>query len=645
MCFSVNWGEKVSTPKGTREGYEFVAWFKDSKLTSVYSDATELNDGTVPEEPAYDKTVDMTDTIDKWGNIIDEDTAFNSDVDRDWIVRKLDLYGKWRKVIEGADGIHVTYVVGDLGKEETKPIDPLLYKDEAGAIGAGACQVNDANKDKYQFLYWVVQKWNATTEEYEDALSESGEPIICYPGDSFTVKLDYSKADIHASHVNPESGHTVIDSADYTMQLRAEYGLKKPATDTHFNFYRNFDGDNAEVADKALLHEDKNLQINQAVDIYTLTEGNDIPTRKGFEFLGWARKIEKTSSEGAITYSYPDLTEDDLYIRWVEAVPASEGQDAVPAHYEAKDKNGVWKHVTQVAADEALPYQAYYAVWGEKFFYIYHSATGKLEAVSMADTNKDDQYDLTKKVTNNYLYGGYYSDCGGVPAGGINPNVKKAASSNKTDKQVAIDGATVYAAQGLKNGDSRFWVREKAAKASRVTKGANGAESVSPAAAGNGDKVTPVADDVFYIKEVPSYYLQTNARWVYDWADGYKIKNIYMLTTMDDSLYSELGYVVVEANKSARIVSKFSYQQRNSDTVTTVTVFDLIGSDKKMGYIGVVDATSYIDSIKAGNVKMLPYWKTIDNVTVKTDGYRFWSSDTSKLTTGTIKYAPNQANG
>ena len=168
---------------------------------------------------------------------------------------------------------------------------------------------------------------------------------------------------------------------------------------------------------------------------------------------------------------------------------------------------------------------------------------------------------------------------------------------------------------------------------------------MSPAAAGNGDKVTPVADDVFYIKEVPSYYLQTNARWVYDWADGYKIKNIYMLTTMDDSLYSELGYVVVEANKSARIVSKFSYQQRNSDTVTTVTVFDLIGSDKKMGYIGVVDATSYIDSIKAGNVKMLPYWKTIDNVTVKTDGYRFWSSDTSKLTTGTIKYAPNQANG
>ena len=76
MNFRVSSGSKVSAPTGTRTGYKFIGWYLDEACTKVFdSSRFVLNDTTVTTP--YDKSVDMTDVMNKYGNI--EGTGSNSD--------------------------------------------------------------------------------------------------------------------------------------------------------------------------------------------------------------------------------------------------------------------------------------------------------------------------------------------------------------------------------------------------------------------------------------------------------------------------------------------------------------------------------------------------------------------------------------
>ena len=106
MNFRVSYGGTVSLPTGSRTGYEFVGWYVSTKLKTSYSKKTKLNE-TYKYFSAYDKTVHMTDSMDKWGNITNppgsnSDLTGNNGGDRYWITQEVNLYAKWRKVIEGA---------------------------------------------------------------------------------------------------------------------------------------------------------------------------------------------------------------------------------------------------------------------------------------------------------------------------------------------------------------------------------------------------------------------------------------------------------------------------------------------------------------------------------------------------------------
>ena len=636
--FRLNYGDKISPIEGIRDLYEQVGWYTSyNSSTGEFSgawnfDAYVGNDSNITTP--YNKTED-TELNTPWALPIESGNKDAAE-DRFWINRKLDLYAKWRLKMIGAQGIQVIYDAvegaGHFSDNTTTMNDPVgFYTDEAIAIAAGAAI---ADSETQQFKYWVVQKWNGT--EFVDT------DIHVYPGGEFTVL----KKNAHEEDI-PGTTHDDQYYLTYKIHVRAEYGSIEAPTPTHINWYSNVittdesaldlnnfthtgitkkeDNKGWYVEDVLDENDEYALGINQAIPI----RAADTYTYPGLTFLGWSKlPIDKAPASQTSAVN-------DLFLKWVPAT------DTVAAHYEAKDDNGNWVKVTEVAADENRPYDDLYAVWAENYFYVYHSSTGKLEAVSLTQLTKQGEYDLTKKTAGDTLYGGYYSACGAVPTNGITADVKRAASSNKADKQTKVSGAVTYDATSLKTGDNRFWTRANAAKVERTTKGTNGQETTGAVEAGSGDKVKPVKDDVFYLKEVPSCYLQTNARWVYDWADGYKIKNIYMLTTMDDSLYTELGYIVVTNNQKARIVSKFSYQQRNSDVINTVTIQDLLKKSGKMGYIGVVDATGKIDDIETGSVSMLPYWKTLDGVEIKTAGYTFSSSSTADLTTSTIRYAKN----
>ena len=376
-CFRVDLNEKIAggeTIKGERADYELIGWYTDPECRHPFNFAAyTLNDTTVPD--LYDTTDDgiynpvIETELDKYGNVEPGQEGVNKDAEanRVWITRKLDLYAKWRAKLDGANGIYVQYdaVSGkghfdSDGETITTRMDPLLYLDNADAV-VGAASVADAEDE--QFLYWVVQHWNGS--EYVDT------EVKVYPGDTFAVLKSDAKLEAITDGTQTEDVYN-----RYTVQLKAVYGPKEAAKDTHIDWYPNY-GDNYAV------HQDKELQINEPVSIW------EKQTRPGYKFLGWARiETTRSNSHEVEGQEMPqgdvlDLTEDDLFLTW---------HDDDGGYYTAVI-NGAPKRVSRVAADEVTPYHDMYAVWVKA----YAVTVRKIVVGTEADKNTEFSFSPVKK--------------------------------------------------------------------------------------------------------------------------------------------------------------------------------------------------------------------------------------------------------
>ena len=337
MNFRVANGGTISVPQGLRTGYEMVGWFTNEACTAPFDESFVLNETTVTA--AYDKTVDMTDTMDKWGN----GATTNADVDRNWITKKFDLYAKWRKVIDGALGIGVVY---DANGGSNPPTDTTLYLDTAEATAQTASTPPEGKK----FEYWVIQSWDTEQGKYVDTEDK------IYPGDTYIVLLDNAKQVI-SSWVNPnnpedisptqDATHTKIHEATYTVQLRAEYLDVEQETPTHIDWFAN-NGTGNMVSDS----KDGTLKINEPVNI----RPSNTFTYPGHKFLGWARVDDV---EGGEHPDHPEFDEDDLWLIYDETTNTFKVNQG--------GTTGL-RTVSQIAADERQPYHDLYAVWDTRTY-------------------------------------------------------------------------------------------------------------------------------------------------------------------------------------------------------------------------------------------------------------------------------------
>ena len=216
------------------------------------------------------------------------------------------------------------------------------------------------------------------------------------------------------------------------------------------------------------------------------------------------------------------------------------------------------------------------------------------------------------------------------------------AAGEAKDKQTQVS-TSIYDGTSNKNGSVRFWTRANGGKI--VRDGADVAYSVI----GSGDAVTPAVNDIFYLKEVPNCYLKFTGKYVYDTAKNNEVVKFFLLTGVDDSFFNQIGFNVVTKDYSASLAAKFSYQRRNDDTVTTITVAD-VTADGQVGYIAVlkpvVEGSTddlILQSLKTSDVSMYPYWITPDGVTVVAKGITIAKTD--KLVSGfaTTEYDPKAA--
>ena len=516
MNFRISAGDKVSVPTALRGEYELVGWYTDEACTKLFNaDITALNDTTVTT--AYDKTVDMTDVMDKWGN----GATWNSDIDRYWITKKLDLYAKWRVKMIGAEGISVIY---DAGEGTNPPTDDLKYLDQAQVIAQRASTAPEGKS----FRCWVVQKWDEDQSTYVDT------DVTIYPGGDFAVQIkDAREQDITDGTATEDIYLT------YTVQLRAEYEEPKSPQETHITWYANGGTING---NKTFTNTD--LQVNEAIDIPAASA----VTRAGYKFTGWARMPEPESAFDEETgtvdeTAYSESTDVKLWLRLNEDGTWDElAADGVTVTYAG---------VTQIAADETLDYHALYAVWEAEYFYIYHSSDNTVEKVAMAEAI--DGYDITSKVKENFMYGGYYSDY-----------VKKGSYdvTQPAEFTSAVPNSAAYA------GGLGYWKKANAYTA-------------------KGSEMQPEANKTYFLKEVANGFLTSKIYVIYDAHNDNAVVDNYLIADIDDSNYKEIGLIAKDITTGERIKLATSFTindayNSKTDTITAKTTFGM-----KAGYVAV----------------------------------------------------------
>ena len=487
---------------------------------------------------------------------------------------------------------------------------------------------------------------------------------------------------------------------EYIVTLRAVYGMKNTTGTTHIYWYANDGTDAGHGVGAGDRFEQIEIDMNVAYGIPYPTSA-DTPTTTGaltwtggtwqpnqtqinptgltFEgrtFLGWARL--DTVGSGTTGTAHPELTEDDLYLKW----------DAENKKFlyreESRDGTVSWtnaKEVTDVYADETKPFHDMYAVWSKPtVYYVYHSATGKLEAIDLnavkggaTGTGTDN---LQARVTEGYLYGGYYSDFGGLThftetvhgeevtktiadmiAESYGNNVARfsfdetsaqswaAATTAEATKHViatfdlstnaAKTGYEEYTGAVWNSNNLPFWAKAKAYNTANATQD-------NPVYAGT--ELVPTAGTVYYLKEVPADYLPARMIAVRNTGvndgvyehDG-EISALYLLTAVDDVTYRSYGFLKGETSnltgtpQKSTISKKFKvyYKDQNGDVVLkdTYTAHKLSeGIGENDGYV-----VSYQVPVEKGkSAFILPTWITLDGVTVSQNQIQYYVSPDGK---------------
>jgi hypothetical protein len=333
-----------------------------------------------------------------------------------------------------------------------------------------------------------------------------------------------------------------------------------------------------------------------------------------------------------VTFVLNENKDGTLTLSYRPATGASAGTSSVGDGTRASGDG--WFEVDYVAADELMPYHAMYAVWG-KVVYVYHTGTGVVERVVVADKTLD----VADRTSDGYLYGGYYKNYSGqgasfdvkttewlTPSEDVIATMSKEAQADAAKGWLSISsdsGCTTY------DGVNISW------------DSANAYGTVEGEA--NGLNVAPVAGTTYYIKEVPAdKYLQPYFHYTYKKIDGNPIVTAWLISDIDDQNYTETGFVFVDTNNGkANICKSLSVTAQTTGNTIKLTPMRVFGVNNSgfLTYRRVMDNYVGLAYNKAGdtfgdNVAVFQYWVTPDGLIVTGTTSRVYTGTAAKATIG-----------
>jgi hypothetical protein len=253
-------------------------------------------------------------------------------------------------------------------------------------------------------------------------------------------------------------------------------------------------------------------------------------------------------------------------------------------------------------------------------FYVYHSSNNTVERIPMATAgvaySADHPFDIYAKTAEDTLYGGYYHAYKGSSI-----EEDGGAELTYTEDLATDEGGTAYSYQYIKGSNRAAWTN------------ANAYTTI-------GTAMVPVRDKVYFLKEVPTGYLQPYTHYTY-YRESKKLSGLLAVLGVDDKNYSDAGFYLITEGKSVEKVVTTLHVKAANSTVTTTLTADSVYKLKGVlaGYLGLTDITSYIGT---ENLVIRQYWKTIDGIEVLGttmrelafgDGTIYGLSKTDKATT------------
>lgn len=219
------------------------------------------------------------------------------------------------------------------------------------------------------------------------------------------------------------------------------------------------------------------------------------------------------------------------------------------------------------------------------YFYVYHSSNNQVEKVSITDSRVvNGKFDLTKEVSKDYLYGGYFKAYGQTTS--TNDQIK---ALTYTDGKATDPNGTAYTGKKF-----AAW---KEANAYLV----NGKTSFAP-------KV----NQVYYLKEVPNGYFRPRMIATYDkYKETHPITNLYLFTAVDDANYNSVSFspVVGDTELYTRATIK------NSDgTVNKYLTVKGEFNSLPRGYIALLNVKDKVKN--QTDFEFTPTYETLDGVEV-----------------------------
>ena len=145
-----------------------------------------------------------------------------------------------------------------------------------------------------------------------------------------------------------------------------------------------------------------------------------------------------------------------------------------------------------------------------------------------------------------------------------------------------------------------------------------------------GSEMKPVADTVYYLKEVPNAYLHPYTLWIYNWKTK-TLDDLYFIGGIDDRNYSETGTILENDQHSATFISNTIKITRANEESTYQETVDIKNTDGSLsrGYLSAFESSDIIAELSGQTLKQIPYWITPDGVLVKQDVGRtvYWEAD------------------
>ena len=278
-------------------------------------------------------------------------------------------------------------------------------------------------------------------------------------------------------------------------------------------------------------------------------------------------------------------------------------------------------------------------------FYVYHSSDNTIEKISLADPrvkgtytpgeNGDGgrykyEFNIVNETKKGYLYGGYYKSYAQQKA-------TDAQIIGKVDPETGVvtEGSLEYKTWSAKSDDENYKETETAYDGKHL--GGVWADDASDAEPYTGSKATAwkkanvyttkgteaeiTTGSVYYLKEVPDYYLKPYMSFVYATKiEGQPLQYLRLITAVDDANYSGVGFYVIDDERVTKVqvnklaaTLKISKSDGSTSTLTAKNSF----SEVPRGYLSCADQSALLLQDDEYEFNVAQYYTTLDGVTVE----------------------------